>query len=229
MENDSVIKKLLFLLDTFNKCANSVKLDYSIDGGTLLGAVRHKDIIPWDDDLDIMVLKSSSNDTKLKRMFKTLEKQNIGHIKNDYGYKLFFNDGNKISANPWIEHIRHFKKRNPHIKGRANISKKASESYKKPKSKQKLYQPYTFPFLDLLLVKIRNNRTHYNKNNWDKCHHTKDSLFPLKTYKIKSLKVKGPNNPRGYLDGCYKKWETEAYKLYDHSNEKILKKIKFKL
>ena len=229
MENDSVIKKLLFLLDTFNKCANSVKLDYSIDGGTLLGSVRHKNIIPWDDDLDIMILKSSSNDGKLKKIFKILEKENIGYIKNDYGYKLFFKDGNKIPANPWIEHIRRFKKINPHIKGRANISKKASKTYKKPKSKQKLYQPYTFPFLDIFVVKIRNNRTHYNKNNWDKCFHTKDSLFPLKTYKINTLKVKGPNNPIGYLDGCYKNWKTEAYKSYDHSNEKILKKINFKI
>ena len=40
--NDKLIKKkLLQILNAFHKEAKKINLDYSIDGGTLLGAVRH--------------------------------------------------------------------------------------------------------------------------------------------------------------------------------------------
>jgi lipopolysaccharide cholinephosphotransferase len=49
---------LLQILDDFIQVAGECDADYWIDGGTLLGQVRHDDVIPWDDDIDIGMLRS---------------------------------------------------------------------------------------------------------------------------------------------------------------------------
>ena len=49
--------QLLELLITFDGFCQEKDIKYTLHGGSLLGAIREKGFIPWDDDLDVAMTR----------------------------------------------------------------------------------------------------------------------------------------------------------------------------
>lgn len=120
VEQNPSLRKLqlceLQLLKYFQKICKEHDIKYFALGGTLLGAIRHKGFIPWDDDIDIgvprpdyerlcKILEKNSDD---KISFKTY-KNNDSHIRyfgqlEDSSLKIVRNDKLKAEESfAWID------------------------------------------------------------------------------------------------------------------------------
>lgn len=83
-------KRSLVLLEAIDKVCREHGLRYYIIAGTLLGAQRHKGFIPWDDDMDIALLRPDYDrlmehaDEWLPKPFKI-----VNNVNTDYYPKYF--------------------------------------------------------------------------------------------------------------------------------------------
>lgn len=61
-DNDKILERLhgvlLEILMEFDRICRKHNIQYFLDSGTALGAVRHGGFIPWDDDIDVGMLRS---------------------------------------------------------------------------------------------------------------------------------------------------------------------------
>jgi phosphorylcholine metabolism protein LicD len=88
------LKKINNLFKTVKDLLEKYNITYWIHSGTLLGAIRNKCIIPWDDDVDITILeKDIQNFLNLKI---ELNKLNIVIVHNYFGFRIYDKNGEII-------------------------------------------------------------------------------------------------------------------------------------
>ena len=76
----------LNILKYIDNICKENQLKYYIAGGTLLGAVRHKGYIPWDDDIDILMPYSD-----YRKLIELIKKENNNYIMlNPYDNEDYF-------------------------------------------------------------------------------------------------------------------------------------------
>lgn len=86
----------LEILKKIDEVCKKHNIKYWIDSGTLLGAVRHKGFIPWDDDIDIAMLREDY-EKFLKVAQKDFGNEYFLQTKNtDKKYPLFYAKVRKI-------------------------------------------------------------------------------------------------------------------------------------
>ena len=80
--HDDDLKKmqriLLMMLKDFDAIAKKYGIEYTLSGGSVIGALRHQGFIPWDDDIDINVTRE--NFEKIKKAFRSYRGNKSGEL-----------------------------------------------------------------------------------------------------------------------------------------------------
>ena len=158
----SLLKDTIEILDKFN-------IDYCLISGTLLGYVRHKDFIPWDDDIDLIVDASF-----LDKMPDILTQQNKLQFTPSHGCK-------------WI------------MKSYYDYGREERRLLDQDKSVQDNWPvqcKWTWPFIDLFIYEYDADRTNiiFFKKKWNV-----NKFFPIQKKSFLGLSVSVPKDPEYFL------------------------------
>lgn len=164
---------LLMMMKKIHNIFIENNIKYFIDGGTLLGAVRHGGFIPWDDDIDIGIF-----DKDFEKIMPLLHSKLIG---DDIQIYLRRSNNNMIKIyvpNLWFKNIQ-----TGQIIGTPTIDI-FKYTYHKISNKIKL------ACLE-------------ERKRFPNCYHFKNDFYPLKEYQFDNIIVMGPSNPIPYLKRYY--------------------------
>ncbi len=198
------------LLKLFAKRCEEQGLRYWMDYGTLLGAVRHKGFIPWDDDLDVSMLRSDYE--KLAEKLPQLFPKEEGFTWTQHAFLQIGYEGTPLNIDVYPYHL-YFEPITETNK--AAIERKLTQ-YKKAIVFQPPYLNYTDEqvqkkiwtkildknspaeesdspgiFLSPAITFTKNTALSY------------DTIFPLRKLYFEGVELNAPNKSHAYLQFFY--------------------------
>ena len=81
-----LMKTLINTLDVFHKYAEKNNIIYSLHGGSLMGYYWNKNIIPWDDDVDVIV--RGKDIVKINKLWESGKPINVKKYSSGFNNKL---------------------------------------------------------------------------------------------------------------------------------------------
>lgn len=209
------IYKMLYDVD---KLLNLNNIPYCINGGTLLGAIRNKGLIPWDDDLDIEIIDNLNGEPEYEdRLWKLKEElYDLGYLLEpvDFGFKIYPIYAERVqgmySGYPALD-VFIMSLQTPPTMPSASMNSDSEEEQNQQNQ----------------IIYYKNPKA---QRMFGKCYYTYKEVFPLKRYPFANYTVNGPNQPQPYLDRCYgTNWNDIAYRTSDHRTDHGLERHEIQL
>lgn len=193
-------------LETVDGVFRKHDIAYCLDGGSLLGAVRHGGLIPWDDDADLVIL----DENKLLASAEDLKEKGFNIVKFWTGYKICPVDGE--------------------IQETADVYDPASQTW----IPGAVTYPFIDIFVlqeegDKYVI---SDSFPDSKKIWPHEHFTKEEWNTIEDVSFGDLTLRGLNSAEAlsYLERTYgEDWNSVAYRTWDHQGRKGVKKVKVEL
>lgn len=197
--------KYVQLLEVLSNLFFEANVTFFMCDGTLLGSYMGHDLLPWDDDLDIMVRYSDL--PKVKKIFQNpelwIKYQLHGYHDpgNEYNYKLLRSFPDDADDSMYYQYTEP-------VTSPANSSIERFHKFKlfykdSPNAGTK---PWTWPYIDIKYY--MENDTHiWNLDSKPRIRYIeRSSFYPLHLRPLSWLWLPAPRDTRGYLINKYKRF-----------------------